>query len=176
MIEVEHHAFELALRHLAVRDADVGFRQELPQVARDAIDVLDAVVDEIYLPAAPDLAEHGLADLPIVPFAHEGLDRQPLGRRRRDDRQVAQAAERHVQRARNRSRGQREHVDLRAQTLQALLVLHAEPMLLVDDHEPEPFEADVGLQQLVRADHDVDGAVRESLEGGRGARRAAEAR
>ena len=48
-------------------------------------------------------------------------------------------AERHVQRARNRRRRQREHVDVRAQTLQALLVLHAEPMLLVDDRRGRAF-------------------------------------
>ena len=41
----------------------------------------------------------------------------------------------------------------------ALLVAHAEAVLLVDDQQAEVLELHVGGQQLVRADHDVDGAV-----------------
>ncbi len=47
----------------------------------------------------------------------------------------------------------------RAQRLQVLLVLDAETLLLVDDHEPEVLEPHGLLQQTVRADHDVDAAV-----------------
>ena len=141
VIEVEHHELELALRHLAVADAHVGLGQQLAQVFGHRLDVLDAVVDEVDLAAAANLAQHGFADLPVAPFADEGLDGEPVGRRRRDDRQIAQPAERHVQRARDRRRRQRQHVDLGAQALQPLLVLHAEAVLLVDDDEPEAFEA-----------------------------------
>ena len=123
---------------------------------------------EVDLAAAADLAQARLADQRRVPFAHEGLDREPLGRRRRDQRQIAQAAERHVQRARNRRRRQRQHVDLGAQRLQPLLVAHAEAVFLVDDHEAEVLEARVALQQPVRGDHDVDGAVRRCREHGLG--------
>ena len=42
--------------------------------------------------------------------------------------------------------------------------------------KPQPFELDVALQQLVRADHDVDGACREPFDRGRRAARAAESR
>ncbi len=55
-------------------------------------------------------------------------------------------------------------------------MLDAEAVLFVDDHEPEPFELELGLEQLVRADHDVDRAVREPLERAGRARRAPEAR
>ena len=134
VVEVQHHALEIAL---------------------GPVDVLHLVVHEVHLSAAADLALDRLAHQRAVPFAHEGLDRQaPLGRRR-DDGQVTHARQRHVQRARDRGRGQREHVGLRAQRLQSLLVAHAEAVLLVDDREPELLEAHVALHQAVGADHDV---------------------
>ena len=65
----------------------------------------------------------------------ERLDREPPLRRGGDHREVADALERHRERARDRRRGQRQHVDLGAQLLQLLLLPHAEAVLLVDDDE-----------------------------------------
>ena len=76
-------------------------------------------------------------------------------------RHVAQPGEREVQRTRNRRRGERQHVGLELELLESLLVLHAESMLFVDDDETEPFEGDVGTQEPVSADYDVDRAVGE---------------
>ena len=50
------------------------------------------------------------------------------------------------------------------QGLEPLLDLDAETLLLVDDHQAEVVEADVGLGQAVRADHDVDRAGFEPLD------------
>ena len=106
-------------------------------------DVLDAVVDEEDLAAAPQLLAQRLAEDLRIEAAHEGADRQAVGGRRRDDRDLAQAAHRHLQRARDRRRRQRQHVDLGAQLLEALLVRDAEALLLVDDHQAEILEAHV---------------------------------
>ena len=65
-------------------------------------------------------------------------------------------ADGHVQRARDRRGGQRQHVELRPQLLQPLLLHDAEALLLVDDEQPEALEPDVLLQQPVSADDDVD--------------------
>ena len=73
MVEVEHHELELALRHLAVADAHLGLGQQLAQIFGHRLDVLDAIVDEIDLAAAANLAQHGFADLPVAPFADERL-------------------------------------------------------------------------------------------------------
>jgi len=60
----------------------------------------------------------------------------PLGRRRRDDRQVAQSGHRHVQ-VRGWAWPSGSACRPRCAGLQPLLLADAEPVLLVDDHEPE---------------------------------------
>ncbi len=79
-------------------------------------------------------------------------------------RQVAQAFQRHAQRARDRRGGQRQHVDLGAQRLHRLLVAHAEAVLLVDDQQAQALELHRLDEQLVRADDDVDRAVLDALQ------------
>ena len=162
--EVAHHALELALGHLAVRDGDARLGHQRLQGLAPVLDRLHVVVQEVDLAAALELAQHRLADRARALGADEGLDRQAPLRRGRDHRQVAQALERHAERARDRRRGQRQHVDLGAQRLHLLLVAHAEAVLLVDDEQAEALELDVGREQLVRADDDVDRAVGEPFE------------
>ena len=64
----------------------------------------------------------------------------------------------HVQRSRDGRGRHRQHVDGLPQRLQPLLHLHAEPLLLVDNHQPQVVETHVGLGQPVRADDDVERA------------------
>ena len=163
MIEIDHELLEIALAHLPVTDAHVGLGNQLRDFLRRLLDGLDHVVHEVHLAAAAELAQRRLAQRRRVPLGHEGLDGEPLGRRRGDQRQVAQAAQRHVQRARNRRGREREHVHFGAQRLQLLLVAHAEAMFLVDDDEPEILEAHVGVQQPMRGDDDVHGAASRCL-------------
>ena len=47
----------------------------------------------------------------------------------------------------------------RADGLHLFLVLDAEPLFLVDDDQPDVLEPRVRLQQAVRADDEIDGAV-----------------
>src|SRR5699024_5245446 len=121
MIEIEHDRFQLALVHLAVGDADVRFRQDFSQLTGLAFNVPDLVVHVVDLPATADLAAAGFLDQRRVAARDEGLDRQPRFRRRGDDGQVAQAGQAHVERARNGRGRQRQQIDARAQTLDALL-------------------------------------------------------
>ena len=117
-----------------------------------------------HLAVAQQLAADRGADLLVVVAADVGEDRVPVLGRGEDRGHLADAGERHLQRARDRRGRHREHVDVRAQRLDVLLVLHAEPLLLVDDHEAEVLVADAGLQQAVRADDDVDLAGGEPLD------------
>ena len=83
-------------------------------------------------------------------------DREAVLRRRLDDGEVADARERQVERARNRRRRHREDVDRGAPLLDALLLRHAEALLLVHDEEAEVLERDVLAEDPVRPDDDVE--------------------
>jgi hypothetical protein len=63
--------------------------------------------------------------------------------------------------SRDRRRREREDVDFELQLAQQLLLLDAEALLLVDDHEAELGGADVAGEHPVGADQDVDLAVAE---------------
>ena len=102
------------------------------------------------------LAQQRLAHHHVVPFHHVGAHREAIDRRGLDGRQLAQARHRHLQRARDRRGGEREHVDVGAQLLELLLVGDAEALLLVDDDEAEVLELDGLGQDRMGADDDVD--------------------
>src|SRR5260370_2059108 len=94
----------------------------------------------------------------------ESVDREPALGRGGDYRKIAQPFERQRQRARYGRCRERQNIDFGAQPLELLLLAHAEAMLFVDDDETQPRKLDVGLDQLVRADDEVDLAVGEALE------------
>ena len=164
MHEREHGALERALLHLPVGNGNRRLRHQLPEPAGDRVDVLHPVVHEEHLAAAAELAQDRVAHDGFVVARHVGADRQPIERRRLDDAQIADAGECHVQRARDRGCGQRQHVDGGAELTDALLVAHPETMLLVHDEQPEPLERDVLLEEPVRADHDVEPAGAQLLD------------
>ena len=138
------------------------------QLLAPVLDRLDLVVQEVDLAAALQLAQHGLADHAGAFVAHEGLDGQAALRRGGDHAQVAQAFERHAQRARDRRGGQREHVDLGAHRLHRLLVAHAEAMLLVDDQQAQVLELDVDAESSLCVPTTMSTrAVGQALGGGR---------
>ena len=97
-----------------------------------------------------------LRDGPLVVLAHEGEDGLAVGGRRLDERQVADAGQAHLQRPGDGRGRHREHVDVGLELLDALLVLDAEALLLVDHQETEILELDPLGQQPVGADDAVD--------------------
>ena len=66
-----------------------------------------------------------------------------------------------MQRARDRRRAQREHVDLEPQRAQQLLLRDAEALLLVEDDEAELLRDHVAAEDAVRPDQHVDLALLE---------------
>ena len=99
-----------------------------------------AVVQEEDLPAAVQLALDGIPDHALVVLRDDGLDRQPVVRRRLDGAHVPRARQRQVERAGDRRGAEREHVHQPAQHLELLLVHHAEALFLVNDHQPQVLE------------------------------------
>ncbi|CAE1297587.1 unnamed protein product [Acanthosepion pharaonis] len=69
---------------------------------------------------------------------------------------VRAARHRHLQRARDRRRGQRQHMNVGLSAFNRSFVRHAEPLLLVDDDEAQPLELDILGEQRMGADDDVD--------------------
>ena len=159
-----HLLLQLALPHLPVRDDEAELRAELPQLLGRLLDRLDPVVQVERLPAALDLALERRPDELLVVLADGRPDRAPALRRRLDDRDVPQAGERHVQRARDRRRGEREHVHLEPERAEQLLLRDAEALLLVEDHEPEILRDHVAAEDAVRADQHLDLALGEVLQ------------
>ena len=88
------------------------------------------------------LAQHGVADHHRVEGQHEGAHGEAVHRRGGDHRQLAHARKRHLEGARDRRGGQGEDMDVGPQLLEPLLLLDAEVLLLVDDHEAEALERD----------------------------------
>ena len=163
VVEGADLVLELGRRHLAVRDDELRLRHVLAQKRRRLVEIFDARAHIERLPAAVALAQQRLAHDQRVERRDEGPDRQPVDRRRRDDREVAHARHGELQGARDRRRRQRQHVHLGAQLLQALLVADAEMLLLVDHDEAEVLERDGLAEHGVGADDDVDAALGEAL-------------
>ncbi len=154
--EVDHDLLERARRHLAVRRPNTNVRHERLDGGRHLVDGLDAVVQEEHLAAAVDLVQDGVADQVARVGVDLGHHRLAVQRRRLDERQVARAQQRELQRARDRRRRERQRVHVRAQLAQLLLGRDAEALFLVYDQQPEVLELDIFGQDTVRADHDVD--------------------
>ena len=114
--------------------------------------VLDARHDAEHLAAAEALALQRLADHHAVERHDEGAHRQPIDRRRRDQAHLAHAGQRELQGARDRRRGQRQHVHVGLELLQPLLVRDAEMLLLVHHQQAEIGELHRLRQQRMRAD------------------------
>src|SRR5438445_217276 len=102
--ERQHRAFELALLHLTVPDDHAQTRHDLLEILLHAVDRFDAVVDEEALAAAAALESNRLRDEILVERHDRRLNRETVFGRRFDDRDVANADQRHVQSPRNRSR------------------------------------------------------------------------
>ena len=151
-----HLLLQLAFAHLAVRDEEAKRRAQLLELLGDLVDRLDPVVQVERLPLPFVLALERLPDQVFVVFGHGRADRPATLRRRLDDRDVAEAGERHVQRARDRRRAQRQHVDLEPERPQQLLLRDAEALLLVEDDEAELLRDHVAGQDAVRADQNLD--------------------
>ena len=77
-------------------------------------------------------------------------------RRLLNGRHVADAGQRHVERARDGGRGQGEHIDLAAHFLERFLVGDAEALFLVDNEQAKVVEGNLFVKQLVCADNQVD--------------------
>ena len=99
------------------------------------LDLLHAGHDVEHLPLTVELELDGLLDNLVVDGLEDGLDGAALGGGGGDEGRVAHAAYRHVHGARDGRGGHGEHVHLVLHRHDGLLLLHAEPLLLVDHQQ-----------------------------------------
>ena len=101
------------------------------------------------------LAQQRLAQGYAVKFRDIGADCQTVDGGRRDDRQIAHAGQRKLQRARNGRRGQRQHMDVGPQLFQPFFVRHAKVLLFVDDQKAKVLKPDPLRQKRMGAHDDI---------------------
>jgi hypothetical protein len=157
-VERGHHVFEFSRRQLAVGLGDAQIRHCFAQEFGNLVEIGYARHDIIGLPAAIALAFQRISDNDRIEWRNIGSDRKTVDRRRRDQRQFANARQRQLQGARNGRRRQCQHMHILAHLLQALFVDDAEMLFFVDDQQAKPFELDGFAEERMRADDDIDGA------------------
>ena len=150
---------------MTVGDCEPHLGHPLPQLVGEPIDRLDPVVDDKGLSSAIEFGEDRIADAGLCAVCDRRTNLEAVLGRGGDDRHFANARESHLHRPRDGCRGEREHVDCGAQALEACLLLDAESMLLVDDHEPESRNAHFPAEDCGRAHDDVDLSARQALDG-----------
>ena len=99
--EGQHHALEFGLAHLAMADEDARLGHHLANLFGNVVNALDAIVHEVDLAAALQFFFDGGADERLIPGGNDGLYGHAIFGRCLDDAHVAEAEQRHVQRARN---------------------------------------------------------------------------
>ena len=107
-----HDARQLPLAHLSVRHRNFRIRQHFFEFCRTRVNGTDLIVQIIGLSAAVKFPPHGLRNDTGIIFHHIGLYRMPILRRFFEHRHIANTGQSHIQRARNRRCGQREHIHL----------------------------------------------------------------
>ena len=84
-----------------MRNGDLGLRDALFDLRGALVDGFDAVVEIIDLPAARQLAAHGLVENAVLMLKHERLHGIAVLRRLFDGGHVAKTRQGHVERARD---------------------------------------------------------------------------
>ena len=151
-----HNHFEFISAHLAVGDSDFCPRSQQTNLLRGSLNGMNPVVNIENLSAASEFPGKRRGDKRILLLRDHRVDRKPPDRRRGDRAQIPEARHRHVKRAGNRGRGHGQHVDCRTDRLELFLVFDAEPLFLVNDDQSEIAELDVGPDQGMSPDDNVD--------------------
>jgi len=144
-----HHIAHLLLGHAAVGHRDGGIGEAFLQLEGRLVDVVDAVVEIVHLTAAGQFPTDGIPDDGLVVLQHIGLYRLAAHGGLLQHAHVADARQGHVQGAGDGSGGEGEHVDALCHLLDALLVGHAEALLLVHHQQAQILEEDILLQDAV---------------------------
>ena len=166
-----HHPLLLVLLQPTVQQRDdvLGkhlrlqvFRHRRGGAQVDLLGVLDEWIDHVGLAPRFDGFTHQRIDLfaTRLAFRHRA-DRLASRRQVANGRHVEVAEGRQRECPWNRRRGHHEHVRAGALRTQCRPLHHAEPVLFVDDHQPQFAERHVLLDERMRTHHEIDRAARD---------------
>ena len=153
--EIIHDLLQLRFLHLAVRVDDIGLRHELLQAECHILNVMNFVVDIVYLSLAGEFTKDRLPDHLLIIFHDVGLDRHTPFRRVLQNRHVSDPHKAHMKGSRDRRRGEGQNVHIFLHLLDLFFVGHAEALLLVHDKKTQVLELDVLGQKSVGADNNI---------------------
>ena len=109
------------------------------------------------------LTQQRLAQRHRIERRDVGAHGKPIHRGRCNQRHLAHARHSELQRTGNGCRADCKHVDVFANLLQTLFMLHTEMLLLVDDQQPEIGKVDRLSEESVCADDNIDIALLEAF-------------
>ena len=147
-----------------MRHAHARLGRGLVHARHSVIDGLDAVGHVVHLSAATHLQANRRAHHVGVVLPHVHDHGAAPSRRRGNQAHIAHAARGHLHGTRDGRGRKREHVNLLAQVLELLLVLHAKALLLVNDHQAQVLGVHIGRKQAMRADEHINRALGKRLE------------
>lgn len=125
---------QLALAQLSVRHANACFGQQGFQPLAHILNRIHFIVQEKHLSAAFEFAQYGFAHAAFAEGFDKGFDGEAAARCSGNQREVAQAFERHAEGTRNRRGGHGEDIDIGAQAFELLFLTHAEAVFFIDNH------------------------------------------
>ena len=144
------------LTHLPVGEFHGNLRDQLLDMRSDLRNILHPVVDIIYLAVSCTFPLDRFPHHLVIIFHHIGLDRHTVIRRFFKDAHIPDPDKAHMECPRNRRCRQRQHIYVLLKLLDLLLMLNAEPLLLIDDQKAQILELDVIPKHPVSPDHNID--------------------
>ena len=153
--KVIHNVFQLALPHLSVGIGHRRVRQKTGKAPGHIRNVTDPVIDIVNLSAPGELPLDRLTDHLVAVFDHISLDGHPVLGRLLQHTHIPDPDQAHMERSGDRRGRQREDVHVFPEFLDLLFMCDAEPLLLVNDQEPQVFESHIFRKDPVGADHNI---------------------
>ena len=147
---------QLCFVHLPVGIGNGGIGERFCHLVRGAHDRVCAVVQIQHLTAAAKLSAHGFKEHFIVVLANVGLHGEAVGGGFIQNRHIADAAHRHMERSGDRGGGEGQNVDVLGHLLELFFLGNAKSLLLVYDQQPKILELHALCKQRVRANEQVD--------------------
>src|SRR5450756_439171 len=149
LVEVQHDLFQNFTPQLPMRYRDAGLRKQSGEQRKPGLDVIDAVMDKVYLSVTLQLGTNSPRQLLLVEGHQERPDGIPADRGRVDEGDVPNAYNGRFQCARDGCGAESQHVDLSFHLLDLFLVQHTEELFLVDNHQANVLEVACHVQDLV---------------------------